>query len=129
MKKDIENREDLVLLLNLFYQKAFKDELIGRFFTEVVPLDLNTHIPVIADFWESVVFGSRGYRKNVMEVHQHIHQLSSIKKEHLNQWIKLFSETVDELFEGEKAILIKQRAKSIATLMDIKLNHNAIGKL
>jgi hemoglobin len=64
-----------------------------------------------------------------MEVHQHIHQLSSIKKEHLNQWIKLFSETVDELFEGEKAILIKQRAKSIATLMDIKLNHNAIGKL
>jgi hemoglobin len=129
MKKDIENREDLVLLLNLFYQKAVKDELIGRFFTEVVPLDLNTHIPVIADFWESVVFGSRGYRKNVMEVHQHIHQLSSIKKEHLNQWIKLFSETVDELFEGEKAILIKQRAKSIATLMDIKLNHNAIGKL
>jgi len=129
MKKDIENREDLVLLLNSFYQKAFKDDLIGRFFTQVVPLDLNTHIPIIADFWESVVFGSRGYRKNVMEVHRHIHQLSSIKKEHLDQWIKLFSGTVDELFEGEKAILIKQRAKSIATLMDIKLNHNPIDKL
>jgi hemoglobin len=129
MKKDIENREDLVLLLNSFYQKAFKDDLIGRFFTEVVPLDLNTHIPIIADFWESVVFGSRGYRKNVMEVHRHIHQLSSIKKEHLDRWIKLFSGTVDELFEGERAILIKQRAKSIATLMDIKLNHNPIDKL
>jgi hemoglobin len=129
MKKDIENREDLLWMLNSFYQKAFKDELIGRFFTEVVPLDLKTHIPVIADFWESVVFGSRGYRKNVMEVHQHIHHLSAIKKEHLERWVQLFTATVDELFEGEKAILIKQRANSIATLMDIKLNHKPINKL
>ena len=129
MKKDIESREDLVRMLTLFYQNAFSDELIGRFFTEVVPLDLATHIPVIADFWESVVFGARGYRKNVMEVHSHIHQLSAIKKEHLDRWVKLFTETVDELFEGEKALLIKQRARSIATLMDIKLNHKQINKL
>ncbi len=129
MKKDIENREDLVLLLNAFYRKAFKDELIGRFFTEVVPLDLDTHIPVIADFWEAVIFGKHGYRKNVMEVHQHIHQLSAIKKEHLDRWVKLFTETADELFEGEKAILLKQRATSIATLMDLKLNHKPINKL
>ena len=79
-KTDIRNREDLVQMLNAFYLKAFKDELIGRFFTEVVPLDLDTHIPVIADFWESVVFGARGYRKNVMEVHRHIHHLSAIQK-------------------------------------------------
>lgn len=129
MKKELENREDLVLLLNAFYRKAFKDELIGRFFTEVVPLDLDTHIPVIADFWEAVIFGKHGYRKNVMEVHGHIHQLSAIKKEHLHRWVKLFAETADELFEGEKAILLKQRASSIATLMDIKLNHKPINKL
>ena len=128
-KTDIRNREDLVQMLNAFYLKAFKDELIGRFFTEVVPLDLDTHIPVIADFWESVVFGARGYRKNVMEVHRHIHHLSAIQKEHLDRWVKLFSETVDELFEGDKATLMKQRARSIATLMDIKLNHNSISKL
>jgi hemoglobin len=129
MKKDIEGREDLVQMLYSFYQKAFEDELIGRFFTEVVPLDLKTHIPVIADFWESVVFGTRGYRKNVMQVHQHIHQLSSIKKEHLDRWVELFTKTVDELYEGDRAVLIKQRARSIATLMDIKLNHKPINKL
>jgi len=38
----------------------------------------------------------------------------------------LFSETLDEFFEGSKTELMKQRAKSIATLMDIKLNHNQI---
>jgi hemoglobin len=125
--RDIENRADLVELLENFYNKAFKDELIGRFFTEVVPLDLETHIPVIADFWESVILGTHSYRKNVMEVHQHIHSLSSIKKEHLDRWVVLFNLNIDEYFEGPKATLMKQRAASIATLMDIKLNHKGIG--
>ncbi len=128
MRKDIENRDDLVVILDSFYKKAFGDELIGHFFTEVVPLDLETHIPVIADFWESVVFNARGYRKNVMEVHQHIHNLSKIKKEHPDRWVKLFTETIDENFEGDRTELMKQRATSIATLMDIKLNHNQINQ-
>jgi len=125
-KRDIETRSDLVQLLETFYNKAVKDELIGRFFTEVVPLDLETHIPVIADFWESVILGAHTYRKNVMEVHQHIHSLSSIKKEHLDRWVLLFNQNIDEYFEGPKATLMKQRAASIATLMDIKLNHKGI---
>src|SRR5689334_10364365 len=127
MKNDIESRDDLEEFLKAFYKKAFADELIGRFFTEVVPLDLTTHIPVIASFWESVVFGTHGYRKNVMEVHSHIHHLSKIQKVHLDRWIKLFTETLDERFEGSKTELMKQRARSIATLMDIKLNHEGIG--
>src|SRR5689334_19314055 len=107
MKKDIENREELETFLWAFYKKAFADELIGHFFTEVVPLDLNTHVPVIANFWESVAFNKPSYRKNVMEVHQHIHDLSKIKKEHLDRWVKLFTETLDENFEGTKTELMK----------------------
>lgn len=128
MKKDIETREELEHFLWAFYKKAFADELIGRFFIEVVPLDLDTHIPIIANFWESVVFNKPSYRKNVMEVHRHIHDLSKIKKEHLDRWVKIFTETLDEQFEGYKTELMKQRARSIATLMDIKLNHEGIGK-
>jgi hemoglobin len=129
MKRDIETRDDLEKLLWDFYSKAFKDELIGRFFTEVVPLDLETHIPVIANFWEAIVFNIHSYRKNVMEVHQHIHNLSAIKKEHLDRWVQIFTQNIDEHFTGDKAELMKQRARSIATLMDIKLNHKPINKL
>src|SRR5215207_4970250 len=116
--RDIENRKDIEHILKAFYEQAFKDTSIGHFFTEVVPLNLETHLPVIADFWESIIFNTHGYRKNVMEVHQHIHGLSNIKKEHLDKWVKIFMETTDELFAGDKATLIKQRARSIATLMD-----------
>jgi hemoglobin len=128
MKRDVETREELETFLRAFYKKAFSDELIGYFFIEVVPLDLKTHIPVIADFWEAIIFNKHSYRKNVMEVHQHIHSLSKIKKKHLDRWSEIFTETVDQYFEGARAELMKQRARSIATLMDIKLNHNQIGK-
>jgi hemoglobin len=123
MNNDIKGRDDLLKLLEQFYRKAFKDQLIGRFFTEVMPLNLETHIPIIADFWESVVFGTHGYRKNVMDVHRQISMLSTIKKEHLERWVLLFTGTIDELYAGDKAELMKQRARSIATLMDMKLNH------
>ena len=121
--RNIENRRDIELLLNRFYTKVFKDDLISHFFTEVVPLNLKTHIPVIADFWESVLLDSKGYRKNVMEVHMNISQKSKIEKPHLDRWVLLFTETVDELFEGPRAIVAKQRAASIATMMNIKINH------
>jgi hemoglobin len=127
--KEIESKTDIEKMLVAFYEKAFSDDLIGDFFTRVVPLDLETHIPVIALFWESVVLNGNGYRKNVMEVHQHIHHLKHIKKEHLDRWLSLFKATVDEFFVGEKANLMKQRAVSIATLMDIKLNHPQTGRL
>jgi hypothetical protein len=42
--------------------------------------------------------------------------------------VKIFTETLDENFEGSRTELMKQRARSIATLMDIKLNHEGIAK-
>ncbi|RYZ24318.1 MAG: group III truncated hemoglobin [Chitinophagaceae bacterium] len=126
MKRDVESRKDIEELLTAFYADAFADPLIGRFFTEVVPLQLETHLPVIADFWESILFGTP-YTKNVMAVHQHIHGLSAIRKEHLDRWVALFANTVAARFEGPRATLLQQRGRSVATLMDIKLNHSKNG--
>jgi hemoglobin len=122
-KADIQSRADIERMLASFYQKAFKDEQIGYFFTRVVPLDLETHLPVIADFWEAIILNTNRYRKNVMEIHQHINELSPIRQQHLNRWVELFTETIDEHFSGNNASLMKQRAASIATLMDLKINH------
>lgn len=124
--KAIESRSDIETVLTSFYKKAFDDKLIGRFFTEVVPLDVVTHLPVITDFWESIILNKQVYCKNVMQIHQHIHQISAIEKEHLDRWVQIFTTTIDEHFAGNKATLMKQRAQSIATLMDIKLNHDLI---
>ena len=124
---DIETRSDIELLMNAFYAKALADDTIGFFFTEIVPLNMETHIPLIVDFWETVLLGESKYKGNVMQVHQHIHGLSAFKEAHFAKWVFLFQQTVTELFAGARAELAKQRAESIATLMRIKLLHSGIG--
>lgn len=119
--RDLTMRQDIETVLDAFYEKALADDVIGFFFTQVVPLDLKTHVPIIADFWESVIFGTHRYRKNVMEIHQHINTKATIEKGHLQRWVQLFTETVSAHFEGPNAELMKQRAVSIATLMQLKL--------
>lgn len=120
-KADIRNREDLVLLLTSFYEKVFRDELIGHFFTDVMHVDLDTHIPRITDFWETVLLGGRNYKDNAIAPHMKINKLSPMEEQHFKRWLSLFHETIDELFEGEVAGLAKQRAVSVATVMRIKI--------
>jgi hemoglobin len=125
--RDIENKNDIEVLMKAFYAKAIYDKTIGHYFTEVVVLNLEKHLPIICNFWDSVVFNQTGYQGNVMQVHQHLHTLSAFTGEHFKQWILLFKQTVDEYFEGDNSEKIKQRAESIATVMNIKLVHGGIG--
>ncbi len=124
--KEIENRQDIETLMISFYGVAMKDELIGHFFTEVVPLDLEKHIPLISDFWETVIFDKAVYRGNVFGVHAHIHTLFAFEDKHFERWVLLFKQAVDGLFTGVNAEKIKQRGESIATVMRIKLVHSGI---
>ncbi|MBK8086726.1 MAG: group III truncated hemoglobin [Chitinophagaceae bacterium] len=121
MKKDIENRDDIINLVNTFYDKVKPDETIGYFFSKTVHVDWEKHLPVMYNFWENIIFHVGSYSGNPMKHHISLHQKSPMKKEHFNRWIQLFNETVDELFEGEHAEQAKQRALSIATVMQINI--------
>lgn len=119
-KKDIENRSDLLLLMQGFYKKLLSDPSISYLFTDIAKIDLEHHLPVLVDFWDSVLFQSDTYHKNAMQPHMVLHQKSSLTKEHFSTWLRYFKETVDELFTGDNSFIIKERATSIATVMQIK---------
>ena len=53
--EDIQNRWDIELLVDEFYKQVIPDDLIGFIFTEVEALDLEKHIPIMYDFWETTV--------------------------------------------------------------------------
>jgi hemoglobin len=120
MKKDITTREDLLLLMTIFYEKLLHDDTISYLFTDVAKINLEHHLPVLVDFWDSVLFQSDTYRKNAMQPHIDLHKKSPLQKNHFSTWLNYFKQTVDELFEGENAFIIKERATSIATVMQIK---------
>ncbi len=121
MKKDIENRDDIIRLVNTFYDRVKPDDHIGHFFSKVVKVDWEKHLPLMYNFWENIIFHSGTYGGNPMHVHLDLHKKSAMHKEHFDRWIKLFNETIDDLFEGEKTEQAKQRALSIATVMQIKI--------
>ena len=121
MKNDIETRADIDDLMNRFYAKAISDDTIGYIFTDVAKIDIEAHLPILVDFLDMVLFQSDTYQKNALQLHMHLHRQSPFKAEHFTTWLHYFNQTVDENFEGDIALLAKQRAKSIATIMQIKM--------
>jgi len=125
MKTDIRNRKDLELLMERFYSKLLADPSISYLFTDIAKIDLPSHLPVLVDFWDSLLFQADTYQKNAMKIHLDLHQQSPLQPQHFKTWLSYFQETLAELFEGEKAELARQRAISIATVMQIKLIEQA----
>ena len=125
MKNDITNRDDIILLINTFYEKVKQNEVIGYIFNDVAKVNWEKHLPVMYDFWENVIFFTGNYNGNPMMVHKHLNDKTRLNAEHFKEWIKLFTQTVDDLFEGEKAELTRQRAMSIATAMQVKIIHGS----
>src|SRR3954452_11349597 len=106
MRKDIENRRDIDLLMDKFYARAMFDDKIGYIFTDVAKLDLEHHLPIIGDFWETLLFRTGDYSKhgrNPLEVHGALDRKSPLTSDHFERWLKIFTETVDELFSGDTA--------------------------
>src|ERR1035437_8431197 len=121
MKKDIQNRSDIEVLVKAFYEKVKTDTLIGPIFNEVIQVNWENHLPVMFDFWENTLFYTGSYTGNPMKSHQHLNGIFPLTSEYFKQWNILFISTVDELFEGEKALLAKQRARSISTVKQMKI--------
>ena len=120
--RDLENRKDIELLLRAFYNKALVDPLIGTFFTDIAQIDLEAHLPHITDFWDQQLFRATSYRKNVLQIHKDLHAKKALDLVHFETWLALFNTTVDEIYTGTNAELIKTRALSIMTVMRVKLD-------
>jgi hemoglobin len=120
-KTDIHDREDIKILVDRFYEKVKKDNLIGPVFNDVVKVNWAKHLPVMYDFWDNAIFFSGTYNGNPLKTHTHLNRIAPLTPDHFNHWVTLFLQTVDELFTGEKANLAKQKATSIAKVMELKV--------
>jgi hemoglobin len=120
MKSDINNRNDIDTLMRAFYGKAIADDVIGYIFTDVAKLDLESHLPVIGDFWETIIFQNGVYLKygrNPLQVHGELNEKTPLLPTHFERWLEIFTEVTDNLFEGPRADFIKLRASAIASRM------------
>jgi hemoglobin len=117
MKKDIENRDDVELLVNTFYDKIKTNAILGHIFNDVAKINWEEHLPKMYSFWASLLLGEHSYTGNPMIKHVELSKLTAMTATEFSEWISLFYQTLDDLFEGERANEAKIRAANIARLM------------
>lgn len=123
MKPDIMCRTDIENFIGNFYENVKQDKTIGFIFNEVADMNWEKHIPLIVDFWETILLDNPVYKNNAMEVHYDLNKKLPLKKEHFESWLALFNQAVDKLFTGKVADHAKTRAKSIAAVMLFKMEN------
>jgi truncated hemoglobin YjbI len=112
-RHDIATRDDVASLVRAFYRAAAMDDVLGPVFAAAA-VDWSDHLEIVTDFWMDQLFGGPVRRRNPLRSHEAVHRRTPLGDSHFERWLELFTETVDEHFEGPIADLAKTRASKMA---------------
>ena len=110
------NRENIERMVVTFYTKVLKDDTVGPFFIAKLGDDIESeywkpHIETLLNFWSSMSLQDDSYTGNPLAPHFSMGELTHAT---FKQWLKLFFETVDEVFIPRLGAEFKERSKMIA---------------
>ncbi len=117
MKRDIETKKDIKLMVDSFYDKVNANKVLSPVFNDFAKVDWDSHLPKMYEFWSKIIFAKGDYNGNPFQAHVSL----PVDAKHFAQWVELFVENMDELFEGDVAESTKTRARSIAHVFESKL--------
>jgi hemoglobin len=100
---DLSNRAEMQVLLRRFYGRVFADDVLAEPFSELRAKGLEAHLPVMCDFWETVLFRAGLYRGNALQVHRQLNERHPLGANHFARWLALWESTVDEMHQGPVA--------------------------
>lgn len=119
MEKTIAGAEDVRILVDIFYERVLRDELLGPIFNGHVE-----RLPAIKEkmyeFWVTILLN---HSINVDEPLMK-HEDLQLNNRHFVRWLTLFLETIDDLYSGSTAEQAKFRAIRMAEEFQYKLNLN-----
>lgn len=118
---DLADRTDVEALLRRFYQRAFADDVLTDPFNELREAGLESHLAVMCDFWETVLFRAGLYHGSAMTVHRQLDAQHRLDARHFARWLELWTAAVDEMFRGPAADRAKIQAGRIAAAMHRRL--------
>jgi len=118
-RKDISALDDIKILVDNFYGKVREDDLLKDIFNDVIQDRWPEHLEKMYRFWQTVLLDEHTYFGSPFMPHSRL----PVEKTHFNRWVKLFSETVDEHFAGEKAGRAKWQGERMAEMFLSKIEY------
>jgi hemoglobin len=116
---DIGNLEDITVLVNTFYEKVQKDDLIGPIFNQKMMGRWPEHLEKMYRFWQTILLEEHTYSGSPFPPHKHL----PVNQAHFDRWMELFTTTVDTLFTGKLAEEAKARAANMAYMFHYKIEY------
>jgi hemoglobin len=116
-KIEISGRAEVELLVNEFYDLVNQDPLISPIFNDQAQVNWQKHLPIMYDFWETLLFGKSAYKGFPFPKHATL----SLQAGHFERWLQLFNQTIDTFFTGIIAEEAKNKALNIATVFQVRL--------
>jgi hemoglobin len=112
--------EDAIrLLVDRFYAKVRQDEELGPIFAGAIAEDAwPAHLATMRNFWSSIMLTSGRYHGNPVAAHRRVEGLTPALFE---RWLALFAETCAELFDQTTVADFMDKAKRIATSLQLAL--------
>jgi hemoglobin len=123
MKRDIETLKDIQHLVDAFYEKVRQDQFIGPIFNSRLEGKWEMHHRKLYRFWHTVLLRRPDYFGNPVPLHFNM----ELTWEHFENWLRIWSETIDGLFEGNIAERAKFRGKTMADAFYSKIKRKKSG--
>ncbi|MDL2403432.1 DUF1971 domain-containing protein [Rhizobium mayense] len=101
----------IVDVVDTFYGKIRKDEVLAEIFERVIAGKWDEHLGRMYDFWSSIMLMSGRYKGNPMQKHA---PMAELTPKHFERWLALFRETVETLCSQRDAQLFMEKAQMIA---------------
>tara|TARA_R110001592_G_scaffold9723_4_gene51500 strand:+ start:63244 stop:63663 length:420 start_codon:yes stop_codon:yes gene_type:complete len=119
MKKEILELNDIKHIVDSFYDKVRLDSKLGPIFIEKIGDRWPEHLDKMYRFWQTILLNEHTYSGSPFMHHAKL----PIDKEHFDQWLHLFFETIDETYIGAAAEEAKLRAGKMAEMFQYKLEY------
>jgi hemoglobin len=118
---DVTTRADVSALLRRFYWQVLVDDVLAEPFETIRTKGLESHLPVMCDFWETVLFRAGLYQGSALRAHRIVHDHHALTAKHFLRWLGLWNATVDQMYRGTHAEQAKIQAARIAWAMHRRL--------
>jgi len=105
------------LLVDYFYAKVRKDPELRPIFDRAIA-DWDPHLATLRDFWSSIMLTSGRYHGNPVAAHR---RPGGLTPQLFERWLALFAETSGELFDDSLAATFMDKARRIATSLQLAL--------
>ncbi len=123
-KYDIVTKENLKHMVLTFYTKVINEEgEVTTVFKDKLGDDLSSdtwqeHLVTITNFWAMLVLDDKEYQGRPMRPHFAL----PLNREMFGEWLRMFFETVDVLYEPSVGQIIKTKAQNMASNFMNRLN-------